>query len=57
MRGFLTGMLVTAIVWACGWERVAAVLDTADAAAKRAVAAIEQPTPPQARHRRVTEAP
>jgi hypothetical protein len=41
MKGFITGILATILVWSCGWERVAYVLDTADVAAKQAVSSIE----------------
>lgn len=41
MKGFITGILATILVWSCGWERVAYVLDSADVAAKQAVSSIE----------------
>jgi hypothetical protein len=41
MKGFITGILATILVWSCGWERVASVLDSADVAAKQAVSSIE----------------
>lgn len=42
MRGFILGIAAAGLVWAAGWDNVALVLDTADAAARKALAGAER---------------
>lgn len=39
MKGFISGIALTLLVSVAGWDRVASVLDSLDAAAKRSVGA------------------
>lgn len=42
MKGFIAGIIATVLVGLFGADRVAAVLDSIDAAAKRSLATFEQ---------------
>jgi hypothetical protein len=42
MKGFLTGIIATVLVWVFGWDRIEHVLDTADAATKTAFTRVER---------------
>lgn len=55
MRGFILGIAATVLVWAAGWDTVAAVLDAADTYAKQAYSATERALG-DARARRATQA-